>query len=246
MSDADFLQLYVRQFNLMHSHVTYAAVLDLCYKYVAISHGAAMMINKSIKEHLGLDFIGELPRPDWVKDKKQDILNKALTTELPHSYITVTTSESFVYPSVLLCICPVKNPFTGHVVGFDLTGSEINFRSGLQIDAINKNTETNSIFRKLTAHELDILYFKCQMYSDAQVSQLLEQIYNKKTSPKTINNILRQQLYPKFDVVSMIGLIEKAKKYGIDKLNLLDTTPKETIIELPSNLYLNFANLLSI
>lgn len=252
MNNEDFLQMYVKQFNLFHSESTYAAVLDLNYKYIAISSGAATLIKKnkdeslSVQEHIGMSFIDDVARPDWIKLKKVEILSNAKELELPHNYIAITNSEHFLLPGMIICVCPIKNPFTLSIVGFDLSGSEIISRVGKQLEALNLVTDAHSIFRKLTSHELDVLYFKCQMYSDNQVSEVFEMLYRRKISPKTINNILRQQLYPKFNVVSTIALIEKAKSFGIDKLNLLDITNQDTIIELSSTLYLNFSQLISI
>ena len=245
MTDKDFLEKYVRLFNLMHSKDTYASVLDLEYRFVAVSPGAATLIKKEVHEHIGISFIKDLPRPDWIKSKKLEIINKVFQTQMPHNYIGVCLADNYLCPFILICICPIKNPDTGNIVGFDLTGSSVDLNNNLHLGLLQENILERSIFHKLTPHELDILYFKCRMYSDSEVAEKLEILYNKKISPKTINNLLRQQLYPKFGVVSLIGLIEQAKKLGIDKLNFLDIIHQDTIIELPSNFYINFTSMLN-
>ncbi len=241
MNDHVFLDFYAKHINLMQNH-GYVGVLDVNYNYVAITDGAATLLKKNAIEHLSLNFINDVHRPDWIKKAKLKILNQAFSSELPQSYITITNSELFSFPALLFCICVIKNPDTGNVVGYEITGSTVDHRGSIQLNTLIENTDADSIFRTMTTHELDILYFKCQKKSDIEVANMLELIYNKSISPKTINNILRQQLYPKFNVINLIGLIEKAKLIGVDNLNLLDIIHHDTIIELPSDLLVFFHN----
>ncbi len=235
MNNTEFLNMYIENFNQMKAKTSYAAMLDINYNYIAIGDKVPLLYKKGIKKYIGLNFINDIPRPDWIKIKKEEIFQKVKNLLSPHIYISITQSDDYLLKSMLICVSPIINPNSNDVVGFDISGSAVD-SSNIRQYAINNKLEENNILYTLTQHELDILYFKCQMYSDIEVTEILSKIYNKTISHKTVNNILRQQLYKKFGVYSLVALIEKARTYGISKLNLLNiANHNEAIIELSIN-----------
>ncbi len=164
---------------------------------------------------VGKNHLQVLPLPEENLAKIIASIQKVITSRDTQEFLSINLNHS-VDSLVLHCtLKPIINPISNNIVALSIASRKLNFpiyfyKLLMFTDTnFNVNTEikhTDSLLT-LREHEIAFLLFYCK--SVEKVAQILAALYKKPIATKTIHNIIRQQLYPKFAVFNLESLQDK-------------------------------------
>lgn len=115
-------------------------------------------------------------------------------------------------------LVPILNLQDNQLLGIEIESKFIDYLPNIsEIFEEPQNVEYRQL-PKLSVREHEILFLKLMGKTDIEISEILYYLQEKNVSAKTINSILRQQIYPKLDVYNKTGMLEKARQLGFNKL----------------------------
>jgi hypothetical protein len=192
-------------------------------------------------ELIGKNHLQSLPLPEENIEGIIASLDKVIHTRVSQKYLSINLNHP---PDYLILDCtekPIINPTTDQIVALSIESRKLDFAISYhkllmltianQSKGLLSNAKHVDSLLTLRQHEITFLLFHCK--SAEKVAQILASIYAKSIAPKTIHNIMRQQIYPKFGVYSQKALLDKAYHLSYHK-NVPVTLLSNLHIELSS------------
>ena len=204
---------YVQDFKPDHNII----IMDIDFKIIYLSNQIFFnRYNAEIK--IGADIFECLKHLPCFETKRH-IYDQIIKTKKMFGYFIaqqINDVHNYVVDRIILS--PINNK-NGELLGIELEGEDMNGLPLVNIavdEPMLQHTTQNVI--ELTQREREIIILKAMGKTNLEISNIFEKIYNKSCSANTIANIIRQQIYLKFQINNKIDLLQKAHELGLDKI----------------------------
>jgi hypothetical protein len=133
---------------------------------------------------------------------------------------------------------PIVNPETNNVVAIWVKGDEVQANTARIITNSYVSKNNSNMEACLTEREKQVVFFLMINFNSEMIAEFISKIENKQISKNAIDQLFKNQLFPKFGVYNRKALSEKLLSIGFDRLipyNILkenvsiDITDKPTI-----------------
>ncbi len=176
----------------------------------------------------GGSFVGRKIYPDissttWRSDIVAEALNKCQQLRKPQRLLSLRFSRQTSYWLIILTYAPLINPDTDNVIGFKITGVlpdfPLNFYNLEKIIQSshyeNKPPLDSASEEQLQEEAILFLLFHCENYQ--RIAELLSLTNGRKITRFMVSKVVTRKIYPKFAVINLEALKQKAHEQGYHK-----------------------------
>lgn len=225
LSDSKYLTRVVELFNLLY-HKELVHVVDTEDRFIFVSDTTLSLAHETRENVIGKTFYEVFsPPPDNIKSVAQSI-KTALTTKEVQRMISVNIERTNSTQRILLVThAPLVNPDTNNAVAVKIRFDRMNFPSYFHHLLLKspKQFANLTVLREFESdkllsrreHEIAFLLFYCK--SVEQITQIINLFTERQIVTKTVQNIIRQQLYPKFQAKNQEVLLEQLHQLDYHK-----------------------------
>ena len=203
---------------------------------IFISNKSQEVIKSNAEESIGKHYIEALPLPKENINKITESFCAVIKTGSTKEYLSINLNHTNDFMIMQGVIKPIINPETNDIVALSVESRRLNFpvyfykMLMFTSNALRTNKiEHSDQFLTLREHEIGFLLFYCKNANN--IAQIISNLHDKPISSKTINNIIRQQLYAKFNVYNLDTLRDKLYENGYHK-NIPASLLANTYIDL--------------
>ena len=227
MEDKIFLNKVVEFYQLIYLN-DMILLIDIDNIILFVGQKIQKLVDTPIGNLIGKNHLTALPLP---QDNISNIvisIDKVIKTRARAEFLSINLNHDKEY-MILHCIQkPIINLHTNNIVAISVESSPLDFAIDFYklfmlaninhgiFEQINDN-KIQHVDDFLTLREHEIAFSLVYCKTAEKIASLLSLLHNKTVSPKTIHNIIRQQLYPKFVVHNIEALLEKIYTLGYHK-----------------------------
>ena len=224
LDDKQFLDKVLDLFQLIHKNEL-VLLIDLNDIILFSGNTITDLIHVTLNDIVNKDY----KKVTWLPAENIKFITKSINnvikTKQSSLFLNINLFHTYEYIVLQGTIKPLINHDTNNIVAIAVESRkldfDLNFYKILNIIAKHKalkanttNTHTETLL-SLREHEIVFLLNHCKTVENA--TELLNKFYTKPISSKTVYNIIRQQIYPKFDVYNLDNLINISQKLGYHK-----------------------------
>lgn len=217
LSDHEYLSSILQLFDLLYRKEL-VHVVDTENRFIFVSDELLNLANETRGNIIGKTFYEVFkPHPDNIESVAQS-LRRALATKEVQRMISVNVERTNSKQRILLIThTPLVNPDSDNALAVKIRFDNINFpcyfhhlllKTPKQFakPPVSKLFENDQLLSR-REHEIAFLLFYCK--SIEQITQVINLLNERQIVAKTVRNIIRQQLYPKFQVQNQDALLEQ-------------------------------------
>ena len=221
LNNEQFLAKVIELYKIIHANDV-ILLLNLNGIVLYTSNKVEELTGMTPSQVIGKNYLDSLPLPEENIPKIINSIDNTIKTRNTHEFLSVNLNRLAPNAFIFQCILkPIINPNNNEVVAISSESRQFNspiyFYKMLiftQTKQVSKVKHTDKLLT-LREHEIGFLLFYCK--SANRIAQILSTLYDKPISTKTINNIIRQQLYTKFEVYNLEALQDKLYNHGYHK-----------------------------
>lgn len=224
LDDKRFLDRVIDLYGLIYIN-DIVLLIDVGNIIVFAGSGVSKLVNKSTKHIIGKSYLEALPLPKENINNIVKSMNKTIQSKNIQEFLSINLNHSNQYAMLHCLERPIINPTTNNIVAISVESRQldlsIDFYKVLMLiktkQKIIANTTIKHVDNFLTQREHEIAFLLEYCNTADKIANILSILYDKKIATKTIHNIIRQQLYPKFEVYNMDALQAKIGNLGYHK-----------------------------
>lgn len=235
LSDDKYLTHVLQLFDLLYRKEL-VHVVDKEDRFIFISDAVLPFAKVPRENIIGKTFYEVFSPPPENIDSVAASIHRALATKEVQRMISVNVDRPNTSQRILLVThSPLVNPDTDNALAVNIRFDSINFpcyfhhlllkspKQFVKLAALKEFDDDALLSRR--EHEIAFLLFYCR--SVEQITQIINLFSERQIASKTIQNVISQQLYPKFQVQNQEALLEQLRKMEYHK-------------KIPSSLLFNF------
>lgn len=218
LSDNMFLQGVIYQVNSLMKILPKQlfSIKDLDATTIYMSEGLANFLQIEVSSIIGKVTLFSLYEDPDIEQKIKEEDKKIINSRMAGTILKVNKINGSL--KAYLCIkAPIINPETNHVVGLLVQVIEsgiVNFMDNLLLENIECNS--SDVVPSLSKRERQVIFFFMAHFSSEEIVQALLKVSGKKITKNAVDNIFKDQIFPKFDVYSRVALYKKLKMFGFN------------------------------
>lgn len=225
LTDQEYLAKSLEFFNLLY-HRELVHVVDNKDRFIYVSDVTLPFAKTSRENIIGKTFYEVFSPPPENIESVAASIKRAFTTKETQRMISANVNRPDPDHRILLVThAPLINPDTNNAVAVKIQFDKINFpcyfhhlllkspKQFAQLSPVVSLNHDELLSRR--EHEIAFLLFYCK--SVEQITKIINLFAERPIATKTVQNIIRQQLYPKFQVKNQETLIEQLHQHEYHK-----------------------------
>ena len=227
MNNQDYLNYLIEQFVEITTAIPTQLLLlkNIYSEYIYYSPAFLKLVDSKMEDIIGKTTSKGLENLNLEEVKKRDL--EIIATRETKSILIITNFSDGIKPR-LFVKTPLINPENNQVVGLNCMIYDYCYTNLSHQIASLYNTDTSKQIKalnlKLTKREKQIIFFLLRHFNSQEIAEMIGKFENKTITKSTIDSIVINNLFNKFEVTNRQALYDKLVRLGFANL-----VPKEIL-----------------